>query len=166
MVSRSRAERPRKMCACWDKMVCKPSPREAPVAGRKCTSVTAMPNIAPKDGPAPTLHRRPLRVPSHLTPSNLFPARGPPVPTRSPHRTRASPSTYPAISHSCSMRMPLFWETTHLPPTRVQMNLKPLNLISRFKFASTIRTFFTAHLFNATSTTARVLVPLSLPAPL
>ena len=139
MVSRSRAERTRQMWTCWDKMVCKPSPREAPVAGRKCVSVTAMLSTAQQDGPAPTLHRRLLRVPSHLTLSNLSPAREPPVPTRSSHRTRASPSTYPAISHSCSMRMPLFWEATllltspvlhNLPPTRVRRNLKP---ISRMK---------------------------------
>jgi hypothetical protein len=133
-------ERPRRIWTCWDKMVCKPSPREAPVAGRKCVSVTAMLSIAPQDGPAPKLHPRLLRVPSHLTLSNLSLAREPLVPTPSSHRTHASPSTYPGISHSCSMRMPLFWEATllltfpaphHLPPTRVQRNLEPLNHISR-----------------------------------
>ena len=136
MIPRLRPERTQRIWVCWDKMVCKPSPRGAPVTGwkyQRLVSVTAMLCVAQEDGPAPTSHRR--QLPSHLTLSNSSLARDQlllPIPSSHPTQTHASPSTYLAISHSCSMRIPLFWETTllltfpgpyqRLPPTRVQRN--------------------------------------------
>ena len=137
-MSRLRPERTQRIWVCWDKMVCKPSPRGAPVMGRKCQKlvwVTEMLCVAQEDGPSPASHRH--QLPSHLTRSNLSLARDqllPPIPSSHPTQTHASPSTYLAISHSCSMRMALFWETTlpltfpapyqRLLPTRVQRNLE------------------------------------------
>jgi hypothetical protein len=142
MVSRLRPERTQRIWVCWDKMVCKPSPSGALVTGWKCqklVTIRAMLCVAEKDGPAPTSHRR-QPLPSHLTRSKLFLARDLlllPMPSFHSTQIQASPPTYLAISHSCSMRIPLFWETTlllhpfpghygpyhRLPPTRVQRNV-------------------------------------------
>ena len=114
MVSRLRPERIRQIRVCRDEMVCKPSPRAAPVTGRKCqtmVSVTAMFYVVLQEGPAPTSHRH--HLPSHLTLSNSSLARDqllPSIPSSHRTQTHVFPPTYLAISHSCSMWIPLFWE--------------------------------------------------------